>query len=214
MDVLFDGALMAWGGLGEAQIPLQGYAFKSDDGTVVWVDPPHPGQDAAALLAFGRPAHVLITFRDHERAVSDIVVRHQAKLWIPRGRGGPFKTPDVEFGEDTALPAGLRAISMPACGFGEHTLVGSIGGKRVAFVGDALWQLRGSRLFPLFWLTHFKRLRGGLYLKRKYRGGDASQVPDQIRKLLDEDLDALLLSHGRPILEDARGLLRRAFPTA
>lgn len=211
MEILLDGSVIGWGGLGPFGIPLHGYALRADDGTVMWIDPPDPSRHEAAILELGPPAHVLVTFRDHERAVAASVARFGAKLWIPRGRGGPFDRPDHEFGEDTELPGGLQALSLPACGYGEHALVGTVKGKRFACTGDSLWNFEGSRFNPLIRFLYFRELPGGLYLKRHYRGGDDSAVLDQIAKLATMDLDVLLLSHGIPIERDARQRLDPAF---
>lgn len=211
MEILLEGAAIGWGGTGIFGIPLHGYALRADDGTVVWVDPPDPTEHEAAILELGPPAHVLVTFRDHERAVAETVTRFGAKLWIPRGRGGPFANPDFEFGEDSRLPGEMRAIALPACGYGEHAILGTVKGKRFAFTGDCLWSFEGSRFNPLLRFLAFRELPGGLYMKRHYRGGDDAAVTEQISRLADLDLDALLLSHGPPIERNAREHLSEAF---
>ncbi len=212
MEILLDGAVVGWGGLGVLGIPLHGYALKADDGTVVWVDPPPvPPRDEPAVFQLGQPSHIFVTFRDHDRAVAQYMARFNAKLWIPSGRGGSFDRPDVEFGEATDLPGGLRALSMVACGYGEHALLGTVRGRRFAFTGDSLWNFEGSCFNPLVRFLAFRTLPGGLALKRHYRGGDDSAAYAEIAKLADQDLDALLLSHGAPIERDARQRLALAF---
>jgi hypothetical protein len=190
-------------------LPFTGSAYRSPEGEVVWIDPDDPGADEAALLELGRPAHILVTFRDHDRAVPTLAERYGAKVWVPKGPGGSL-TPDVEFDESTALPAGLKALSMPAMGYGEHALWAEAYGKRFAFIGDAVFNLEGTG-FP--WLVAklaFHQREGALRMKRTYRGGDTAQAPAQLQRLLDLKLDAVFLSHGAAIPENADAALRGA----
>lgn len=207
MDAYLEGNLLNWQGY-EGGIPMNGSAYRAPNGDVVWIDPPDPGSHEAELLKLGRPQHILVTFRDHDRAVAALASKFGAKVWIPRGHGGSIEPVDEEFGEDTPLPAGLQAVSMPAMGYGEHALVTEAYGKHFAFIGDALFNLEGMRFPPLVRTLVFKRRVGPIAMKRIYRGGDTAAAPEQIVRLLDLHLDALFFSHGNPIPTDADRWIR------
>ncbi|HEY9721356.1 MAG TPA: hypothetical protein V6D47_05040 [Oscillatoriaceae cyanobacterium] len=210
MDTFLNGNLLTWHTNGPLGLPFTGSAYRAPDGTVVWVDPPDPGADESALLQLGKPTHLLVTFRDHDRAVAPLAKRYGAQVWIPKGTGGEIQPVDVEYDEATALPAGLRAVGLPAVGYGEHALVGEAYGKRFAFIGDAFFNLEGSKVPWLLGKAFFVRHGGPLALKRQYRGGDTKAAPTQLRRLLDERLDMLVLSHGKSVAADADRWLRIA----
>ncbi|MDB5097600.1 MAG: fold metallo-hydrolase [Cyanobacteria bacterium RYN_339] len=198
-----DGNLLTWqvGAMGLVDLPLTGHAYRAPSGEVVWIDPPEVGEHEARLLELGKPAHILVTFRDHDRAVPALLQRHGAKFWAPKGHEGSIPTPDVAFDEGTELPAGLRAIGMPAMGFGEHALVAEAYGLKFAFVGDAVFSFEGMKTPWLVKKLAFKAACGPLQMKRSYRGGDNAAAPEQLRKLAAERPDMLFLSHGHPVTE-------------
>lgn len=210
MISLLDGAVLAWSRPMLGFMTLTGYALKGEDGTVVLVDPPDPGPDAARIeQLLGKPAHVFVTFRDHDRAVVELADRFGAKIWIPRGSGETSVSRfDAEYGEDTELPAGLKAVSMPAVGYGEHALYGTVNGKRFAFIGDTAFN--DARLpWPVDKFI-LPRVAGPLRRKVSYRGGNTPEALKQARKLIALDLDAAFFSHGDPIEHDARKALKES----
>lgn len=213
METLLNGRVITWTGEGPAGFAMSGHALKADNGEIVWIDPPDPGSQEAAVLAFGKPAHILVTFRDHDRAVDQYAKRFGAKVWIPRGKGGAIKKVDVEYDEATALPAGLRALSLPAVGFGEHALYGTVNGQRFAFIGDAVFHLDFERLPWIVRALAFVQRGGALQHKRWYRGGNTRDALKQARKLLDLNLDALFFSHGRPLESNAAAALKESLGT-
>lgn len=209
MQTYLDGNLLSWTVpmIPLIGVPLTGSAYRAPNGEVLWIDPPDPGAHEAELLKLGQPSHILVTFRDHDRAVAELARRYGAKVWVPKGQGGSLAA-DVEFGEDTELPGGLKALSMPAMGYGEHALHTEAYGKRFAFIGDAVFNLDGGETFflvkPLAFRSHG---HGPLRMKRDYRGGDTAAAPGQLQRLLDLKLDTLFLSHG-PAVHDADRELR------
>lgn len=203
-----DGNLLTWTEPYKVGLPFTGSAYRSPAGEVVWIDPHDPGPHEAALLALGKPTHILVTFRDHDREVVPLAEKYGARVWVPAGTGGEIPKVDVTFDETTTLPAGLRAVSMPAMGYGEHALVAEAYGKRFAFIGDAVFNLEGTTVPWLVRKLFFVRREGPLRMKRSYRGGDTKAAPDQLRKLLAERLDMLLLSHGEAIPAGADRALR------
>jgi hypothetical protein len=210
LETYLDGNLFSWTVDAMAGLPLTGSAYRAPNGEVVWIDPPDPGADEAALLQLGKPAHILVTFRDHDRAVDALAAKFGAKVWVPKGHGGTIRKVDVEYDHDTALPAGLKAIGMPAVGFGEHALTAVAYGKNFAFIGDAVFNLKGSKALFFVPLFFFKNRGGPLSLKKSYRGGDTKAAPGQVHKLLDLKLDAVFLSHGQAVPQDADRWLRTA----
>jgi glyoxylase-like metal-dependent hydrolase (beta-lactamase superfamily II) len=208
-----DGNVRQWTKDAILGLPFTGSAYRAPDGTVVWIDPDELGADEAAVLALGEPAHILVTFRDHDRAVPRLAQRFNAKIWVPKGKGGSL-VPDVEFDESTALPAGLKALSMPAMGYGEHALWTEAYGKRFAFVGDAVFNLEGTGFPSLVAKLAFHQRQGALRMKRAYRGGDNAQAPAQLQRLIDLKLDAVFLSHGHAVAENAEAALRGALGKA
>lgn len=208
LETYLSGNLLSWTVPMMIGLPFTGFAYRAPEGQVVWIDPPEAGEHEAALLALGKPAHILVTFRDHDRGVKQASEAYGAEVWIPAGEGGSITPVHHEFTAETKLPAGLRALSLPACGYGEHALVGEAYGQRFAFIGDAVFNLEGTQVpTPVRWLA-FKQRQGPLSMKRSYRGGETRKVPDQMNKLLDEKLDALFLSHGAAIPHEADRWLR------
>lgn len=190
-------------------LPFTGTAVRLDDGTVVWFDPPEAGEDEAELLAFGTPAHILLTFRDHDRAVARYAGITKAQVWQPKGQGGSVSPVHHEFDATTELPGGLRALDLTACGYGEHAILGEAAGRRFAAIGDALFRLEQGFLPGIVSALGFKAAKEGapLLMKRSYRGGRTAEVPAQARQLLGRGLDALLLSHGAPVADGAEAAL-------
>jgi glyoxylase-like metal-dependent hydrolase (beta-lactamase superfamily II) len=209
MITLVDGAVLAWSRPMLGFMTLTGYALKTDSGDVVLVDPPDPGDGLNTLERFGRPTHIFVTFRDHDRAVVKLADHFGARIWIPKGTGETSVARfDEEYDEQSALPGGLKALSMPAVGYGEHALYGTVRGKKVAFIGDAVFN--DERLpWPVDKFI-LPRNRGQLRRKASYRGGNTPEAMVQVRKLLDLDLDAALFSHGQPVGENARAVLKES----
>lgn len=210
MESLLNGAILTWTQEGPAGDAFRGYAFKAETKEVIWIDPPDPGSKEQELLKLGKPDYLMVTFRDHDRAVDTLAKRYGAKVWIPKGKGGSIKKVDVEYDEHTPLPGKLHALSMPAVGFGEHALYGTLKGQRFAFIGDAIMNLDFDTLPWIVKALFLKRKEGQLQHKKSYRGGNTREALQQIRRLLNLDLDALLVSHGRPIESGAAAILKKS----
>jgi hypothetical protein len=203
-----DGNVLTWqvGALGPLDLPFTGHAYRAPSGEVVWVDPPSIAGVEEELLALGKPAHILVTFRDHDRAVPELLAKFGATFWAPRGTPEGSVPAGQAYDEQTALPAGLKAVSMPAMGYGEHALVGEAYGQRFAFVGDAVFSFEGTR-FP--WIAQklaFCAPSGPIRMKKSYRGGDTAQAPADLRKLIAERPEILFLSHGWPVTDGQKWL--------
>lgn len=207
------GKLLTWTTPAFVGLPFTGSAYQAPSGEVVWIDPPDPAGHEAELLALGPPQHVLVTFRDHDRHVPQIAKQYGAKVWVPKGEGGDL-VPDELFDATTTLPAGLTAIGLQAMGFGEHALVAEAYGKRFAFIGDAVFNLEGTSVPWLVQKLAFRQTSRQLGMKRSYRGGDTKAAAGQLRQLLDQRLDMLILSHGPAVTEDVDRRLREVLGDA
>ncbi len=213
LQSFLDGKLLTWTTPAMLGLPFTGSAYLAPSGEVVWIDPPDPAGHEAELLKLGPPQHVLVTFRDHDRHVAPIAKKYGCKVWVPRGEGGDL-APDELFHGETRLPAGLKAVGLPAMGYGEHALVAEAYGKRFAFIGDAVFNLEGTSVPWLVRKLAFAQKQGPLAMKRSYRGGDTKAAAGQLRQLLDHKLDMLFLSHGAAIASDADRRLREVLGDA
>lgn len=207
-----DGHVLGWFGKGPLGIPFSSYALRHD-GVTVWIDAIDPGAGRDAVLALGPPQHLLITFGDHDRDVLALARQYGAEVWVPAGEAPAFPHPDHVITDGTELPAGLKAMALPGVGYGETALYGEVAGKRIAFIGDAVLNLRMSAVERLLSLPILAHGRGPFQRKRLFRGGDTAQALKSILKLLDLDLDAAFFSHGDPVEHDAGRKLRESITT-
>ena len=187
--------------------------YETEDG-VVLIDPILPPEDAENFLAHfdrevaGQRVHVLVTVFWHTRSTSDFVERYGARVWAPaRGKaaiarraGGEVASP---FRPGDPLPGGVRAFATARAAevvywIPKHgalvpgdVLLGEGakgGGTRRAGPG-------GIRLCPESWLPE---------------GKGHAELAESLRPLLDRPLERILVSHGRPVLENARAALAGA----
>lgn len=171
-------------------------------GELVLVDPLLGGEDdwrALAELARGRDLHVLLTVHWHARSTAEVLARHPtARVWAnSRDRAAVARRTPVtdSFRPGDPLPGGLAAL--PARPRTEVLLWDPA--SRALLAGDALvtdldppGRLRTCRAA---WLPSSTSL---------------ADLRQSLRPALDLPLAAVLLSHGPPILADARAQLARA----
>jgi hypothetical protein len=133
----------------------------------------------------GRSVAVLTTIHYHSRSRDAIVARYGAARYGGEGEN------DVQL-----LPGGVQCF--PIEGFGE-TLVW-IAGLRTLIVGDSiLGEGHGQlRLCPESWLEDAPAHM------------TLADLRDRLSPLLDLPLERVLVSHGEPVLTDARTALARA----
>jgi hypothetical protein len=164
-------------------------AVDTADGLVL-IDPIDPPPELR------RPAHVLITVFWHARPVGDLPAPH---VWA-HSRGarrlknrGTTVTDNVDGGEP--LPGGIQAFPTAR----EPEVVYWLPDQRAIAVGDVLLGAGAKphatseplRLCPERWLD-----------KKKYR-----DLKKSLRPLLDLPLERILVSHGEPVLADAKDVL-------
>lgn len=209
MQELIPGRLITWTAKGLLGIPLRSYAYRREE-TVVWIDPAFPeGADAERVLAFGEPQHVLLTTGLHDRDAERIRELYRIPVWVPEKGGTLFiKQPDHRYTFQSDLPAGLRAVSIPGIGGGEHALVGDVDGRRFAFVGDAVFHYPKLDGFSKLIL---RQPKGEFQHKMVYWGGGNKKVAlKEAKRLISLELAMVLPMHGTPVMEEAHAKIRES----
>jgi glyoxylase-like metal-dependent hydrolase (beta-lactamase superfamily II) len=178
--------------------------YESADG-VVLIDPIVPPEDTSRfwnaldrdVSGAGGTVHVLVTVFWHTRSTREIVERYSARVWAPaRGRqaiarrAGSVSDP---FGEGDALPGGIEAFRTVRAA----EVVYWLPGHAAVVPGDVLLGNGegGIRLCPQSWLP---------------QGRTRAQLAESLRPLLELPIERVLLSHGQPVLANARGALGAA----
>lgn len=181
--------------------------YEAPDAVVV-IDPlvpPEPAERERFFTALDRdvdrltlPVAVLLTTHWHERSAVEIRDRYApragAAVWAAQSFASQLAAlPTVAFVEGDPLPGGIRAIPTSRPG----QLVYWLPGPRALVPGDLLLGdgTGGLRVCPDSWLT----------------GPDAAAgVRRALRPLLDLPVEMVLVSHGAPVLTEARRALGAA----
>ncbi len=152
------------------------------DGTLVLVDPlvPDGGWRALDRLAKGKRVHALTTLAFHRRSREAVRERYGAETSNAR----------------TKLPDGVQTIDIRNAGermvwIPEHGAL--VPGDRILGASRG-----GLRVCPDSWLG---------YLGERT---DPARLRTELHKLLDLPVRMVLVSHGQPVLRDAKRKLRRA----
>lgn len=206
MQTLIPNTLLTWFDPKPLGMVFRSYAYRRGP-DVVWIDPVDPGDDEAELVSLlGRPTDIILTFGDHDRAAAVLTARYNARLWVPGVEHGDHYLPqaDIRYTEGSPMPAELKPIHIAGVGHGEHALVGTVAGKRFAFVGESVFHVEPAG-WPLKMLL--SQPAGEFQHKPFYNGGDGKRAKQETKKLLSLDLDILLPAHGTPVMVDAAGKL-------
>jgi hypothetical protein len=165
------------------------YAVKSDDRAVL-IDP-LPLEDGA-LTELGRVEAIVLTCGSHQRCAWRYRREFGVKVYAPALAKEIDEEPDVRYGEDDALPAGLRPVFTPGAGTTQHTLL--LDGPKAAFVPDMLVEAPDGRVAMLAsrWMY------------------DAEEARRSVEKLLELDFEVLCLAHGGAVTNDAKAAVRGA----
>lgn len=209
MQELIPGRLITWTAKGLLGMPLRSYAYRQGE-VVVWIDPAQPeDKDTEQVLAFGTPQHVLLTTGLHDRDAEAIRTRYGSPVWVPEKGGDRFVTkPDHRYTWQSDLPAGLKAVSIPGIGGGEHALVGDVAGRRFAFVGDAVFHYPKLDVISKLIL---RQPKGEFQHKVVYwGGGNKKQALKEAKRLISLELAMVLPMHGTPVLEEAHAKIRES----
>jgi hypothetical protein len=169
---------------------------------IVLVDPLLPGKPGSGRAskaldraAAGRSLAIVLTIFYHERSACEILERHpDAGLWSPPERSevltcavtNPFRPGD-------RLPGGLEALATGRTG--EVLLWEPRSGTLIP--GDIILGTDegGLKLCPESWLQD---------------GFSHADLARTLQPLMVLPIQRVLVSHGEPVLEDARGALERA----
>jgi len=173
---------------------FNGYVFNSAEGLIV-IDPAiMQDKDMGELRNLGRPAHVILTNKDHERMAYDMRDRFGAKIYVNREDAPLLKqSADHKFDDGDILPGNLRAIGVPSNKSPGETALLLLRDKGILFIGDAVigWPAGEFSLLP----------------QDKY--GDPVRAKRSIRVLLQHEFDTVLVGDGESVLQRGKEAIIR-----
>jgi glyoxylase-like metal-dependent hydrolase (beta-lactamase superfamily II) len=162
------------------------------------IDPRLPDGGVEEVARYGRPDRILLSNRHHLRhseQFADVfgcpIRCHEAGLW-EFDDGGPRVEP-FRFGDEVA--PGIKALEMGALTPEDTVFRLSAGPGALLFADGLIREDDGGLAFVPDWLM----------------GDEPEDVKrgllESLRRLLDEDFDALLFAHGEPIASGGRAAL-------
>ena len=184
---------------------------ETEDGAVL-VDPlvPHGPPDVREhfLRSLDRDVermdgrvHVLVTVFWHVRSVAEVAARYDAQVWAPTSGRAAIerrvgKVTDT-FRPGDRLPGGIESFRTARAA----EVVFWLPQHRALVPGDVLLGdgEGGLRLCPQSWLPEKKSV---------------ADLAESLRPLLELPVERVLVSHGEPVLEDARAKLAAAIDAA
>jgi hypothetical protein len=127
------------------------------------------------------PVRVLLTCSWHRRSSDVVAERYDAEVWQP----------------GDALPHGVEVAVFADSDTGWREAVFALHGQTVVVFGDVIEADESGRLRmpPNWWPPHEKR---------------TTRIRTELRRMLDWPVEAVLVSHGEPVLERARIALAQA----
>jgi len=197
-------------GLAGKQMPAAMHAVQTEEGLVL-IDPFNLSCETTRQLeAIGTPGHVLITNLNHDRDAMDYRRRYGAKIWGHRDLSNYFKFKfDFVFDDGDTVPGDLEAIHLPGTFRGETVFLDSReGGSLIA--GDAIFNvnldefgLAGNAMGAIGWPD-------GLSTMPRFLMRDEKRAIKSYEQLLERDFTRIFMTHGKPVLDDAKAPLRTA----
>jgi hypothetical protein len=169
---------------------IRSFALDADDRLVLF----DPLADAAhiAVLARGRPVSVLLTNHWHRRGTGELVDALGADVYAPAATIEKLDFPAHPYRLGDDLPGSV--VPQVAAYVDESNLW--IAGRAALVTGDSFpGGDEGFRLQPDSWLEEGLTPAGRL---------------ERLAPLLELPVELLLPTHGDPVVDDARGTLRRA----
>ena len=169
----------------------------------VVLDPMVPAEGLAWFEEHGRPEHLLLTCRHHDRDAWKLRDAFGCTVHVVAGGAheldgrGPYET--YEWGDE--LPGGIRAEEVDAISPDETALY--IPAHRALAVADGVvrWPgVPGLTFVPDHLMDDPEATKAGLRAA--------------FRRLLELDFDHLLLAHGEPVVGDAKDALRTFVETS
>ena len=194
MKQLLDG-VYTWSVWNEAkQLDFNGHYLLTDEGACIIDPPPLSEADAEQVAQLGRPVTIIITNRNHVR---DAQTLHQAfgcQLAVPALDATDITCPFDATYEDAQAFGPLTAVLLPdQKSPGESALYWRE--RRLLVLGDALLGKPPGKL--------------SLLPAEKY--ADVGKAHAGLRRLLDLDVDTLLVGDGTSILTGGHEALRAFF---
>jgi len=190
--------IFTWGGAyPDMPWDLNGFAVRSETGTIL-VDPPSPAAaDWPKLDALKPIQKIVATNRDHDRETQQFRERYHSPVVAGANEQGEFASLKIDetVNDGDLLPGGLRVIHLPGKSPGEiglyfdpsrNKISKQVGG--IVLLGDAL-------------IGHPP---GQLRFVPEHKLDDPAQLKRSLRKLLALEFQVLLLCDGHSLLKGAR----------
>jgi glyoxylase-like metal-dependent hydrolase (beta-lactamase superfamily II) len=156
------------------------------------IDPAEPDEAVLNELTHQGVARILLTNRNHVRAANRVRLTtkaptaiHAADAAYARAQGAELDD-ELQVGEEVGP---LVSIGVPGKSPGELAFYWPE--RKILLIGDAV----------------IGNPPGSLGLLRESVMDDPPRLRESVRKLLDLDLDALLVGDGQPVLQDAKARL-------
>jgi|GEM_PF-2401685 len=181
------------------------HVVKAED-ALIMVDPCRlPESDLNMLEDLGNPTHLIITNGNHVRHTDFYRDRYQLSVLTSRKLMAKIETSvDTFFDDGETLPGGLTAIGMPGMSLGETILLHP-GGDGALIVGDAIFNYqKGDFALPMKLFSAIGMLPKGLSPMPGFAMENKAEAANSCRKLLNYTFDAIFVSHGSPLLSDAK----------
>ncbi|MFZ1154620.1 MAG: hypothetical protein WAN93_06925 [Solirubrobacteraceae bacterium] len=187
--------LVQWNAFHEGIGHVVHSSFVLDSGTLI--DPMEPEEGLEAVAALAVPQRIVLTNRHHYRHSASYAKHYGCPVLCHKTALGHFADnhPVRGFSFDEQLAEGVLALELGSICVEETTLLVDVEDGALSF-GDGLTREEdGSLAFMPDELLgeNPQRVRAGL-LKN-------------LRRMLDEDFDALLFAHSEPVLSGGRALL-------
>jgi len=161
----------------------------------VLIDP--VGLEPKTLHTLRRPTAIVLTATCHQRAAWRYRRELGVDVWLPEDARPADDEPDHRYRDGDLLPGGLRAVHTPGPEPAHYSLYCERGGG-IVFCSD----LVGSDE------------TGRLHLVPAEYQDDPAEARRSIERLLRLRFQVLCLDHGRPVVADAAGALRRVLKRA
>lgn len=175
------------------QLDLNGYHLAAPGGALL-IDPPSLDEASASELErLGRPTAVVVTNVHHLRAAAAARARFGARLLVPAADRAAIEAEvDGTFGEGDRIGPLVALALADQKSPGETALHWPE--RRLLILGDALWG----------------KPAGELTLLPAAKYADVAAARAGLRRLLELDVEAVLMGDGTPILTGGAAALRRA----